>query len=370
MCGSWISIATAASIWLATDMRQGLVLAGKWGGEGDLTTITALPNPCHAQLFDFDGNGIDDLLVADLGSFQPANHTNGAVVWMRGLAGGRFEPLSLTGWPRVADVEPGDFNGDGKADLAVASFGWRTVGRLAVLENTTVDYARPSFVQHVLDSRQGSIHAVPVDLNGDGRLDIVTIFAQQYETVVAFINTAQGFTFAPQTIYTAPHPNWGSSGIQLVDMDRDGDLDVLLTHGDTLDDHILKPYHGILWLENTGSYPFLDHRVADLPGVMRAQAGDLDGDGDLDIVACALVTSAVEPVDVPGAPSLVWLEQTTKGTFVKHTLERRPPRHATLDLADVDGDGDLDVLVGNFLLEPHDVPWVEVWENKRAPGRR
>ena len=37
--------------------------------------------------------------------------------------------------------------------------------------------------------------------------------------------------------------------------------------------------------------------------------------------------------------------------------------------ADVDGDGDLDILVGSFLVESQDVPWVEVWENKRkAPG--
>ena len=90
-------------------------------------------------------------------------------------------------------------------------------------------------------------------------------------------------------IYAAPHPNWGSSGIELVDLDKDGDLDVLLTHGDTFDDGIVKPYHGIQWLENTGGYPFVEHTLAQMPGVHRAQAADLDGDGDLDIVAAALL---------------------------------------------------------------------------------
>jgi hypothetical protein len=209
-------------------------------------------------------------------------------------------------------------------------------------------------------------------MNGDGRLDIVAVFAQQYESVVIYTNTGQGFTFTPETIYTAPHPNWGSSGIQVVDLDGDGDPDVLLTHGDTFDDQLVKPYHGIQWLENTGGGHFVAHTIANLPGVLRAQAGDLDGDGDLDIVACAFTASTPDARDAPGMPSLVWLEQTARGVFTLHTLERKPPRHATLDLADIDGDGDLDIVVGNFMVGNEGLPWIEVWENLRrqSPARR
>jgi hypothetical protein len=171
-------------------------------------------------------------------------------------------------------------------------------------------------------------------------------------------------------IYTAPHPNWGSSGIQVVDLDNDGDLDVLLTHGDTFDDQIIKPYHGIQWLENRGTYPFVEHTLAEMPAVSRAEAADLDGDGDLDVVACAFMAGQPD-VDESRLPSLVWLEQTKPGTFVRHTLEMGAPRHATLDVGDFDGDGDIDIVVGNFWMTPKAVDWIEVWENQRiASGTR
>ena len=240
----------------------------------------------------------------------------------------------------------------------------RTTGQISILENKTTNYAQPSFVSHTIDPRTGGIHVIPVDLNRDGHMDFVALLAQEHETVVAFINKGtKDFTFDQKVIYTAPHPNWGSSGIQLVDMDGDGDLDVLLTHGDTFDDGIVKPYHGIQWLENTGRYPFVDHELAHLPGAHRAVAVDLDGDGDLDIVASALLAGGAD-VDEATLPALVWLERTGRYTFVKHTIEKGFPRHPTLDAADIDGDGDIDLVVGDFAANRPVPAWVEVWENQ------
>ena len=51
----------------------------------------------------------------------------------------KFSAFWLDGWPRVADVEAADFNGDGKMDLAVAAFGWRKTGQIAILENQTTN---------------------------------------------------------------------------------------------------------------------------------------------------------------------------------------------------------------------------------------
>jgi hypothetical protein len=350
---------------LATEMGQGLVFAGHPARpDRGLTIIANIPHPAHVTLTDVDKDGTPDLLVADLGHFLPSDHHDGAAVWLRGLGNGKFTPFWLDGWPRVADVEAADFNGDGRIDLAVAAFGHRTTGQIAVLENRTTATSHPEFTTHTIDPRTGGIHIIPVDLNHDGRMDFVTLLAQEHETVLAYINKGTGdFSFERNVIYAGPHPNWGSTGIQVVDLDADGDLDVILTHGDTFDDGIVKPYHGIQWLENRGSYPFVEHTLAQMPAVLRAVAADLDGDGDLDIVACAMLASGTD-VDESTLPALAWLEQTKPGTFVRHTIEMGFPRHATLDVGDIDADGDIDIVVGNFSFDRKMPGLIDVWTNQ------
>jgi hypothetical protein len=345
-----------------SDMRNGIVYKARPSDEHPAFVVLAsLANPAHIAPVDLDADGLLDFLVADLGRFLPSDHHFGSVTWLRGRKDGTYSATTLTGWPRVADVEAADFDGDGRLDLAVAAFGWRRTGELAILKNDTASYDRPSFVPHQIDGRTGSIHAIPADVNGDRKPDVVALFAQEHETVVAFLNTG-GMHFDPHVIYSGPHPNWGSSGIQVIDLDHDGDPDVLMTNGDALDDNLLKPYQGIQWLENTGTFPFTEHLLATLPGVSRAQAVDLDGDGDLDIVACALVPS--DDVDTRGLASVVWLEQTAAGRFERHVLETGLPRHATLDAGDFDKDGDIDIVVGNFNTPGQGT--VEIFENLRA----
>lgn len=357
---------------IACDMANGLVLMGqatpRWTAQ--MTVLARVGHPAHCHVVDLDSDGLRDLLVADLGSFGAIDHNLGKVTWLRQRPGGTFSAVDLaTGLARVADVRAADFDRDGDLDLVVGAFGWRTTGRVLILEHT----GRPgppsaqSYRIRQLDQRHGAIHVIPVDLDTDGHLDFVSLIAQEHESVVAFMGTGQ-LDFTARTLFQAPHPCWGSSGIQLVDLDGDGDTDVLMTNGDTMDDAMLKPDHGIRWLENTGgSSGFTPHHLARLYGVHRAEAADIDNDGDLDIIACGFVgelkgVSRDELLTRLKVPSLLWIEQTSAGSFTPRTLEAHLCNHPTLTLGDIDGDGDVDITVGNNTNSASKAP-VEVWVN-------
>jgi hypothetical protein len=314
---------------------------------------------------DLDGDGINDVVLACLGNFYATDALVGSVVWLRGAADGSFTPITLLdGVGRVADVRPADFTGDGKLDLVVAVFGWHQAGEILLLENLTTDWKRPAFAPRQLDGRHGTTHVPVADLNGDGKPDVVAVISQEYETVVAFLNEGGG-RFRKETIYAAPHPSFGCNGVQLVDLNGDGKLDVLLTNGDSLDaPYLLKPYHGLTWLENRGGYPFTPHRLADCYGAGSPVAADFDGNGLQDIVLVTFLPAEFFPQRAPlKLDAVVLLEQVEPGKFVRHALETQTCDHLTCAAGDLGGSGRPDLVIGDYVLGGGRGNALTIWRN-------
>jgi hypothetical protein len=361
---------------LATDMAHGLVMVLQPYVPNPTWKVLARlqkpdhpwqgGNPAHTQVVDLDGDGIKDILVADLGSFTPTDDRVGRVVWLRGERDGTFTPFTLLrDVGRVADVEAADFRGVGKMDMVVGVFGLQKEGDIRYLENRSPDRDHPMFESRTLDERHGTIHVPICDLHGDGRKDFVALISQEYETVVAFLNDGKGH-FEKKTIYTGPHPAYGSSGIEVVDMNGDGLPDVLYTNGDVLDKpYLLKPYHSVQWLENPGrgQFPWVHHPLTPMYGVHRAVAADFCGDGRMDVAAvCFLPQVGFPRRDELKPDSFIILQQTAPGRFERHALETTSCDHVTCAAGDVYGTGRMDVVVGNFGPDK-DAPAITIWKN-------
>ncbi|GAA5507811.1 VCBS repeat-containing protein [Novipirellula caenicola] len=352
------------------DIGTGAVKA-HWPSESDRPTVRlgTVLQPVHVAPCDLDQDGMVDLVIADIGEFNANESDLGQIVWLHRKSESsaasatetesasedapdqaKFEKtVLLDGLSRLADVRPADFDGDGDIDLLVAAFGWRTTGKIFLMRNDNrFDDGVPQFTVETVDDRHGPIHVPPVDLNHDGHLDFIALFGQEHERVEAFLNDGEG-NFSSELLWAAPNPAYGSSGIQLADLDGDGDVDVLYTNGDSFD-RGAKPHHSVQWLENEGTYPWKHHPLIHMPGAMAAEAGDFDGDGDLDVIATSLLVGASrKQVDAVDSSSIVLLLQTAKGEFEPTKVEAKSHQHLALETADFDGNGKLDVAVGNFL---------------------
>ncbi len=332
---------------LLTDMSNGAlsqVTAIKDGINVD--ELGDVAHPAHIEPCDLNQDGETDYIVADLATLSPQDEKQGSIWWFVGQAGQPLKRHALKlGLSRVADVRPIDYDNDGDLDLIAGDFGLHFVGSIYLGSNGGLVDGIPKFEWKVIDTRPGAISLPTVDFDRDGRTDFVALIAQQYETVELKLNRGGG-EFESKVIYAAGDPSFGTSSMELVDFDGDDDLDVLYTNGDTFDDTLAKPHHGMKWLENEGVFPFTVHDIAGMPGCYRAVSGDIDKDGDLDVAAVSYLSKEEVAKFTPNTfDAVAWFEQQADGSFLRHTMVKNVCQAATCMLLDWDRDGDLDLLV-------------------------
>lgn len=291
----------------------------------------------QVDLADIDGDGDLDILFANGSGFASPNQQQANRLYINNGAGFFVDETDarmagITGYTR--DIEFGDVDGDGDLDCLIVNT-FNTQSRLLINDGngffTDETNARLPIVNF-----SGS-DADFGDVDNDGDLDIIftntgtTAFGTGVDKL--YINDGSGF-FTDESDTRLPGTAHSESiDCDFFDMDNDLDLDLIMVH---------RNPSSRLW-ENDGTGHFTDVTAGNLPpegsGTYSYDPGDIDGDGDLDLL---IVRGSTERI----------YQNNGSGTFTDVTGTALPINPSQDDndgdFLDIDADGDLDIAIARL----------------------
>jgi hypothetical protein len=309
-------------------------------GNGDGTFATGGPigttgGPVEQSLADLDRDGILDIILLDTSSLNVA----------KGLPGGTFAAgNSYSGLSSPRELAVADWNRDGKLDVAVANQG----GIVTYLGNGDGTLAAPSTLDPSRDYRDVTVG----DFNRDGALDLAgrsvvpMSSSPSANGISIFLGNGSG-GFGPRI----PRGVFDRDGSEIVswDVNRDGSPDLVATSRGDLTSTSEVAQNSNFWTarvmlgNGTGDFGRdSDYLIGVAPGLSRTGFGDLNRDGQIDIIG--------RNVDYVTDESLVSYLSILRGampgftgSFPSHTEFATGTGPLDLAVADFNRDGKLDV---------------------------
>jgi hypothetical protein len=242
-------------------------------------------------------------------------------------------------------ISTGDFDGDGKTDLAVVN---QSSYSVSVFRNTGSS-GIVSFATKVDFTTGTNILCISIgDLNGDGKLDIV-VGNSNPQTVSLYRNTSSigTISFATKVDFTTGGSPYG---ISIGDLDGDGKLDITVANVNSNSVSVLRN------TSSSGAISFaakLDFTTGTQP--TSVSVGDFDGDGKLDLAVANEISNSISVFR--NASSIGTISFATKVDFTTGT------NPLFISTGDFDGDGKLDLTVANFYSRS-----VSVFRNTGSSG--
>lgn len=226
---------------------------------------------------------------------------------------------SYSGAASNADLTSGDFNGDGRADLAIVNGGLGAGTTFSVYLGNG-DGSLQARVAYTTGTGPGGILAA--DISGDGRSDLIVASSQGLNI---HIGNADG-TFGPRTSYTSL--TGYLAGVQ--DVSGDGQLDIVLTGNSVVT--LKGDGHG-------GFTQIASNYTEAGTGLIMAKLADLNNDGVQDLVGVAYDTNEV-----------VVLNGIGNGTFAEaHRFDAdNDLATSSIVAGDINRDGKLDLAIGEI----------------------